>query len=317
MRIVMMGTGGYAVPTFEALLESSHDVTALVTKALPSGKRPPPNPMRTVAEARGVPILDPVDVNDPAAHPSLVALQPELFVVCDYGRILSPQVLALAPHGGINLHASLLPKYRGAAPINWALYHGETVTGNTVLHMTPRVDGGPCVAQNRVDIGPEENAVELEQRLARLGAPLVLQVVEAIAAGHLEPIEQDRASVTRAPRLKKSDGDIDWTRTAEQIFNQIRALKPWPGTFTHWHREGAEPLRLSVPAAQVVSGEAISGTAGAAPGQILEVGERLLVATGDGVLALVELQPAGKRVLSTAEFLNGYRVQAGDRFGPA
>ena len=347
MRLIMMGTGGYAVPTFEALLDSTHTVAALVTKP-PAGKKKKPapvNPMRQAAEARGLALFDPESVNSPEAHELLAALDAELFVVCDYGQILSPETLALAKHGGINLHASLLPKYRGAAPINWAIYNGDTETGNTVLHMTPKIDAGPSVAQDRVTIGPEETAVELEDRLALRGAPLVLEVIAEIAADRLQPIIQNKELVTRAPRLKKRDGAIDWSRTAAEITNQIRAMKPWPGTFTHWHRSDKEPLRLAIPHVREVpvdqmsvdqmsvdqmsvdqmpdvssegapsSEPALSGAT--EPGTVLESTQRLVIATGDGLLSIEELQPAGKRVLSAAEFLRGYPVPVGDRFGEA
>lgn len=314
MRIIMMGTGGYAVPTFEALLDSDHEVVSLITKP-PAGRKrksAPVNPMRAAAEARGLTIHDPESINSPEGHEILRAAGAELFVVCDYGQILSPETLALSTHGGINLHASLLPKYRGAAPINWALFNGDAETGNTVLHMTPKIDAGPCVAQDIVTIELDEDAIALEERLAARGAPLVLETIAAIAAGRLEAIVQDKALVTRAPRLKKSDGEIDWSRTAGQILDQMRALKPWPGTFSHWHREGKEPLRLTIPAAQLADGIATAGTAGT----IIESGDRLVIATAEGALELPQLQPAGKRVLSAAEFLRGYPVAVGQRFGP-
>jgi len=321
MRLIMMGTGGYAVPTFEALLDSEHTVSALVTKPPPEArkKRAPLNPMRQVAEARGLTILDPVSVNSPEAHEQLIALEPELFVVCDYGQILSPETLALARFGGINLHASLLPQYRGAAPINWALYNGDTESGNTVLHMTPRIDAGPSVAQDRVAIGADETAVELEERLAQRGAPLVLEAIAALAADRLKPIEQEPALVTRAPRLKKRDGNIDWSRTATQIVNQIRAFEPWPGTFSHWHRTEKEPLRIAIARASVAKDSTDDATTSEAPepGQVLDTEGRIVVATGGGEALLIEeLQPSGKRVLSAADFLRGYPVQVGDRFGP-
>jgi methionyl-tRNA formyltransferase len=208
------------------------------------------------------------------------------------------------------LHASLLPKYRGAAPINWAIYQGETETGVTVIHITPRVDAGPAIAQARTPIGPDETAADLEPRLAELGAPLVIGAIAAIESGTERPIEQDPAQATRAPRLKKELGAVDWTRSAAAIKNQARALQPWPKTYTFWQREGSEPLRLILDRVHVEPG------ASGRPGTVLEAsGDRLVIATGEGGLAIDAIQPAGKRVLSAGEFLRGYPVQLGERFG--
>lgn len=313
MRLIMMGTGPFAVPTFRALLDSSHDVAALFTrpdKPLHGKSRAEANPMRAEAEQRGLPVHDPADVNAPAARMLLASSQPELLVVCDYGQILKRATLEIASSGGINLHGSLLPKYRGAAPINWAIYHGEAETGVTVIHMTPRLDAGPAIAQAATFIGPDETAAELEPRLAELGAPLVLESIDALATGTARPIEQDSAQATRAPRLKKEDGAVDWSRPAAAIKNQVRALQPWPKSHTFWQRPDHEPVRLILSRVQV---EPDSG--GGEPGTVLEAaGGRLVIATGDGGLAIDEIQPAGKRALSAADFLRGYPVQPGQRF---
>jgi len=322
----MMGSGPYAAPTLRSLIASRHEVAALVTQPLreSTARRPLPlSPMRMVAMEHGLPILDPENVNTPEACATLSQFGAELLVVCDYGQILKPETLAVARLGGINLHASLLPKYRGAAPINWAIYHGETVTGNTVLHITPSVDAGPCIAQQQVEIGPDENAVELETRLAALGAALVLAAIDDLEAGQAKPLPQDPALMSRARRLRKTDGAIDWTRTAEQIRNQIRAFVPWPKTYTDWLRPNGEALRLILDAAHMESNEASRGrqpteesaaTDTLNPGAIAEAtGSRLAIATGNGLLVIDRLQPSGKRVLDAAEFLRGYPVQQGDR----
>ncbi|MCH5374590.1 MAG: methionyl-tRNA formyltransferase [Planctomycetes bacterium] len=223
MRLLMMGTGPFAVPTFEWLLSSDHDVAALVTRPVssPVGRRKgPANPMRDVAQARGVPVLDPQDVNAAEAIQRLRDLQTDLLVVCDYGQILSADTLGATPMGGINLHGSLLPEYRGAAPINWAIWEGRRETGVTVIHMTPRLDSGPCLTQLRTEIGGDEDAVSLEKRLARLGVEAVREALDLLVAwdrhGSIGKI-QDRSRATRAPRLKKEDGRVDWNRTARQI----------------------------------------------------------------------------------------------------
>ncbi len=318
MRIVMLGTGPFAVPTFEWLLET-HDVPALVTRPTPPAKgreKAPLNPMRDIALARGLPILEPASINSPDAIAAVAELRPELLMVCDYGQILSRDALKCAPLGGINLHASLLPKYRGAAPIHWAILNGDEQTGVSVIHMTPRLDGGPILAVRTVDIDPEETMPELEQRLARLGVDAVGESIERLAAWDGQsPLgaKQDPAQVSKAPRLAKADGAVDWTRPAKAIANQVRALKPWPGTYTQWQRPAGEPLRLILDRARVVEPGAESELPAAAqPGEIVVLdGRRLVVATGAGWLALEAVQPAGKRVMAAEEFLRGYPLQSG------
>jgi methionyl-tRNA formyltransferase len=314
MRLLMMGTGPFAVPTFQRLYDSHHEVLALVTRPerpLHGKTRAEANPMRELALAHRTPVHEPESINDTAARLVLASYRPDLFVVCDYGQILSSEVLELAVQGGINLHASLLPKYRGAAPINWAIYHGETLTGVTVIHMTAKLDAGPAIAQVKTDIGADETAEELEPRLADLGSTAVLQAIDALESGTAAPVLQDPAQATRAPRLTKAIGQVDWWRTASEIKNQVRALVPWPKTFTFWHRAGSEPLRL------ILEKVHVEPTAErAAPGRIIEAGgERLVVATGAGSVAIDLIQPAGKRAMTTAEFLRGYPIRADEQFG--
>lgn len=311
----MFGTGPFAVPTLRALYDSGHIVAALVTQPprAARGHRPPAaSPMRQLAESRQTPILDPDNVNTDEAVAALSALSPDLFIVADYGQILAPRTLAAAPRGGINLHGSLLPKYRGAAPINWALYRGETETGVTVIQMTPRIDAGPRLAQARLAIEPDETAPQLERRLAELGAPLVCRVIDALARGTIEPLPQDAAQATSARRLRKSDGEVDWSRAAEAIRNQVRALEPWPRTATWWHRPEGDPLRLILCRTHVVP-EPATAPAGTV---VRASAGQLHVATGQGVLALDEVQPAGKRAMSSAEFLRGHPLTVASRLGP-
>jgi len=309
-----MGTGPFAVPTLEQLYESEHEVVAVVTRPVrPAAGRNPPqlSPTRVAAEAHGTQVIDPESINDPATREQLVAFAADLFVVCDYGQILSSDTLSIARLGGINLHASLLPKYRGAAPINWAIYHGETETGVSVIHMTPKLDAGPVIAVARTPIGTDETAAELEPRLAVLGAPLVLAAIEDLLTGRSKPIVQDFSQATRAPRLKKTDGLIDWSRPAAAIKNQIRAFEPWPKSHSYWIRPDGEPLRLILERVSVVP-----DAPGSAPGTVLEAaGDRLIVAAGADALSIETLQPAGKRVLATHEFLRGYQLRTGQCFG--
>ena len=315
MRLVMMGTGAFAEPTFQALLDSPHEVVCLVTNPdRPSGRdQQMVRNIKQIAVARNVPVFQPESVNAPESVARLKELAADLLVVAAYGQILSDEVLATARHGGINVHASLLPKYRGAAPIAWAIYHGEKRTGVTIIRMATRVDAGEILAQAAVDIGPEETAGELEARLAPIGAQLALHVIEEIDQGTSHGVPQDQAGVTKAPKLKKEHGLIDWTRTAEQVCNQIRAMQPWPTAYTYWHPEGKAPVRIIVRRARPV--EDIPAPS---PGRaIRQDRDTLIVAAGSGGVQLLELQPAGKRAMSAAEFLRGYPVQSGDRFGAA
>ncbi len=313
MRLILMGTGPFAAPVFRELYRAHHDIASLVTSPLhlQRGREPPPvGIVRDIAHEHATPIIDPEDINAPETQEQLAKYSADLMVVCDYGQILAAPTLAVSRLGGINLHASLLPKYRGAVPINWAIMNGETKTGVSVIHMTPKVDAGPCIAQVETDIGPEETAVELEKRLSELGAWLVLRTIDAIKAGNLEALAQDPALASEAPRLKKSDGLIDWSRSAAAIKNQIRALEPWPKTYTYWRRQKGMPMRL------IFGPVAVEDHAGGVPGTVLDVtDDRLLIAAGSGAVAPKSIQPVGKRVMSIAEFLRGHEVRPGDRFG--
>ena len=316
MRLLMLGTGPFAVPTFRALYDTRHSLAALVTAPLRSHRGqpvPPISSIRDVAQEHGTPIFDPEDVNAPEAQALLAGYAADLLVTCDYGQILAPATLATARCGGVNLHAALLPKYRGAAPINWAIYHGETETGVTVIHMTPRIDAGPSIAQTRVPIGPDETAAELEVRLAEIGARLMCEAIELLEAGRARPLPQDAAQAGKAPRLKKTDGQIDWTRSAAAVKNHVRALEPWPKTYTFWHRADGPPVRLILGPLAVVEPE----KAGLPPGTVSEAGQgRLVIAAGEGAVAPISIQPSGKRLMPVDEFLRGYHVRPGERFGP-
>jgi methionyl-tRNA formyltransferase len=251
-------------------------------------------------------------VNRPESQERLESLGADLLVVCDYGEILRPETLGTARLGGINLHGSQLPKYRGAAPVQWAILRGETETGNSVIHMTPGLDAGPILGQQRTAIDPDEDAGELESRLAAMGAELVLQTIDALESGAAQRIVQDTSQATKAPRLKKDQGAIDWSRPAAEIKNQVRGLRPWPRAYTFWHRAGSEPLRLNIDRVDIASP---NERPAAGPGTVLDVENRLLVAAGDGAIEILQLQPAGKRSMSAGEFLRGYRLSGGASLG--
>lgn len=305
----MLGTGPFAVPTLRQLVASSHEVLRVVTRP-PRGRRAEAPPMQLAAEELGRPLWQPETVNSDEAVAELKSLAPDLLVVCDYGEILKPPALSVAPHGGINLHGSLLPKYRGAAPVQWAVLNGDAETGNTVIQMTAGLDAGPCLGVDVVPIDPDETAGELEARLAARGGALVLSIVDALAAGTATGVKQDRAQASKAPRLEKEHGAIDWSRPAQAIKNQVRALDPWPRAYTAWQRGAGEPLRLILHRTAVIDP---SPNPEVQPGTVLDAGQRLLIATGAGALEILALQPAGKRVMAAPEFLRGYQLTPGQR----
>ncbi|MCH2181580.1 MAG: methionyl-tRNA formyltransferase [Mariniblastus sp.] len=318
MRIVVFGTGPFATPSFAWINQSCHQVVGVVTRPIrDSGKRrkTAENPVRDLAESLGLPILSPFDVNSADAIRQLAELQPDLFFVCDYGQILSGECLAASRLGGINLHGSLLPKYRGAAPVNWAVYHGETETGVTVIHMSTKLDAGPCLVANQLTIGADETAEQLEPRLAELGVNAVSRAVQVLDDwdGHSAiGIPQDAGQASRAPRLKKPDGLIDWAQPAEQIFNQVRAFQPWPGSFSQWQGQQRAPLRV------ILHQVACVESRGGLPGEVVAADPgQLVVQTGQGGLRLLSLQPAGKRKMDGEAFIRGYQPQPGDLFGPS
>jgi methionyl-tRNA formyltransferase len=322
MRIVMMGTGLFAEPTLEALLAGPHTVAGLVTQpdraagAERGSTRQTGRGMKNIALEHGVPVLQPDSINTPEGVRDLQALQPDLLVVAAYGQILSRDVLAVPPHGGINVHASLLPKYRGAAPIAWAIYHGETRTGVTIIRMSVSLDAGDMLAQEAIDIGPEETAGEVEARLAPLGAGMALQVIEQIQNGTVQGQKQDASQVTKAPKLKKENGLIDWTREEKQVCDQIRAMQPWPTAYTFFHRHGKPPVRVIITKATDSELRDFDDKPGAIVIPPID-NPPLQVAVGDnGTIRILELQPAGKRRMTAAEFLRGHPLQEGDHFGP-
>jgi methionyl-tRNA formyltransferase len=325
LRIVMMGTGTFAEPTFKALLAGPHRVVGLVTQPdRPAGQergstRQTGEGMAAIARAHNVPVFQPESVNTPEGVAGVQAFQPDLLVVAAYGQILSKDVLGAVPLGGINVHASLLPKYRGAAPVAWAIYHGETKTGVTIIKMSVHLDAGDMLAQEALDIGPEETAGELEARLAPLGARLAMQVIDQIATGTTHGAKQDPAQVTKAPKLKKEHGLIDWSRPAAAVCNQVRAMQPWPTAYTYRHRPGQAPppARLIIArATPLPGGDGATDT----PGEMLSLpGEpfRLVVRAGQNSLVEIhELQPAGKRRMTVGDYLRGHPLQPGDHFGP-
>lgn len=322
-----MGTGPFAVPMLEALRASPHPILTVVTRPdrVAPGRRPPRNPMREAAIAAGLPLIDPENVNDAASVAAIRSLAPDVLVVCDYGQILSAEILGVAPCGGINLHGSLLPRHRGAAPVQWAILEGDPVTGVSVIHMTPALDAGAVIVALATPIGPLETAEELETRLARLGADAVLEAIDrlqaarsvgALAAGASIGTPQDPAHATRAPRFSKAAGIIDWSQPASRIARMRRALEPWPRTATVYRREGIA-RRLVVEDCEELDMEFLPAGAATAPGTVLAADDNgIVVACGGGTaLAIRRVVPEGKRSMSAAEFLRGNGIQPGSVLG--
>lgn len=317
LRLVMMGTGRFALPAFRALYETGHEIAGLFTRPdrTGPGHHRHRNPIKQLAEDHGTPVFQPENINRPEALDDLRRLQPDLGIVAAYGQILSQAVIDVPRLGVINLHASLLPKYRGAAPITHAILNGEIETGVTIFRIEPKLDAGPVLDIEKTDIGPKETAGQLEERLADLAAPLTCRVVEAFAAGMIAETPQDTRQATRAPRLSKHDGLIDWTQPAQRIECHVRAMQPWPKPFTFLHQAGGKPVRLILldvkPAETVAQPDA-------PPGTVADVSpHHLTVQTGAGGLSIRRVQPEGKRAMDVTEFLQGHPVHAGDRLGAA
>jgi methionyl-tRNA formyltransferase len=331
MRIVMMGTGTFAEPTFEALLANfGADVVGLVTQPQRDGghkrgsTRQTGKGMATIAEHACVfAIAQPESINSPEGLSALRDMKPDLLVVAAYGQILSKDVLAIPTRGIINVHASLLPKYRGAAPVAYAILNGETQTGVTIIKVTPGLDSGDMILQEAIDILPDDTTGSLEARLAVLGAKLAVDAVKMHHSG--EPVEgkkQDPALVTKAPKIKKEFGLIDWSKTHEEIYLHIRAMQPWPTAYSFLHRPGKETIRVIIsnayahpvrydpdrPPGYAFDDEEIT--------DVLYVTAGLLYPEERSVVGILELQPAGKKPMTAEEFLRGYPIVEGMRFGP-
>jgi len=314
MRILFAGSGSFGVPTLRALVEGGQEIILIVTQPdRPSGRGQVVRmgPIKAFARETNVPILQPQDINAPAVLRKIRSLKPDLLLVIAYGQKIGQDLLAVPRHGAVNLHASLLPKYRGAAPINWAIINAESETGLTVIAMTPEIDAGDILGQRSTAIEPNETAGELHDRLAKLGARLVAEVVREIVLEEVVRRRQSESQMTLAPRLKKSDGLIDWTRPAQEVHNRIRGTTPWPGAATQLVPDaGKAAVRLVVARSAVLQPTGGKGE----PGTVVAAGpDGIDVAAGLGVVRLLELTPAGKRSMSAADFVNGYRVKPGLR----
>ncbi|QEL13969.1 methionyl-tRNA formyltransferase [Limnoglobus roseus] len=329
MRIVMMGTGTFAEPTFEALIAAGENVVGLVTQPdrevgrRTGASRQVGKGLANIAAAANIPVVQPPSINTPEGLAELQAFAPDLVVVAAYGQILKPAVIATPPLGMINVHASLLPKYRGAAPVAYSILKGETQTGVTIIRITPGLDSGDMLAQESLAILPDETAGELESRLAPPGARLCFDVVQRLKQGPVTGTKQDPALVTKAPKLTKEMGLIDWTKPANEVANQVRAMQPWPTAYTFFHRPGKEPMRVMVTRSVVHGMGHPPMDSGPPPGTVWANEGGLVIQCGPRspvpfrtTLRMSELQPAGKKRMTAEEFLRGYPIQEGYRFGP-
>lgn len=314
LRLVFLGTKDFAVPTFERLADSSHPLVALITQPdRPQGRKQEliPARIKLAAQTRGIPVHQPENINSPEAVMLLRSLKPDLLVTAAYGQILSPEVLSVARLGGINLHGSILPKYRGAAPVAWAILEGESETGVTVIQMSPKLDAGGMIGVVRTKIDPNETTGELETRLGVLGAPLMHDVVDRLASGKVELMPQDPALATKAPKLKKDSGRIDWSKPAHHIHNLVRAMQPWPTAVTTWHPATAKRTPLPL----IIHKTKPTEDCGR-PGRVIEASDgRFVIGAGQGSIQILLLQVPGKRVVEASEFLRGYPVAIDDVLG--
>lgn len=310
LRIVYFGTPAFAVPPLEALLTSRHPVVAVVSqpdRPRGRGQQVQPTPTRQVAEGRGIPVLQPAKIRDEAFLAEIRRLDPDLGVVAAFGRILPDDLLAIARLGMINVHASILPRYRGAAPVQRAVLAGDTETGVTIMRIVSELDAGPTFASARVPIPPDATSGEVEAVVSNLGARILLPVVEDLAAGRARETPQDASLATFAPKVTKFEGVIDWNEPAVVLHNKVRGLQPWPLAATHKGVNRYLLRRTSVPDERT---DLPSGTV------VRAKGDDLAVAAGDRtVLKILEIQPEGRRPMSVREFLAGRSLSPGDRFG--
>jgi methionyl-tRNA formyltransferase len=317
MRLIFLGTPAFAVPTLEAIVEAGHEVAAVLTQPdRPSGRgqNAAASPVKQAALRLGLTVYQPERVRRPEAVEYLRGMASDAMVVVGYGQIIPQAAIDLAPLGIINVHASLLPKYRGAAPIQWAIVRGETRTGVTSMRIDAGLDTGEMLLKAETEIGPEENAVELGARLAAMGADLLVETLEGLRAGRIVGEKQDHAQATLAPLLKKEDGAIDWSQPAQTIHNRVRGLQPWPGAQTEFRGVPMHVWKTKSPTRGSGADQGVRPTTDKTPGQFVSL-KSLVVACGEGGLELLEVQLEGRKRISAADFANGQRLTDNDILG--
>lgn len=304
MRIVFFGTPAFAIPLLNALLQSGEEVVAVVTQTDKRKVRdhiPSPPPVKEFAMNREIKILQPTSIKDINFLNELTNMRPDVIVVVAYGKILPAQILRLPLHGCINVHASLLPKYRGAAPIQWAIINGEKKTGITTMLMDEGLDTGDILLQEETEITDDDNTETLSKRLAEIGGSLLIKTIKGIKNGFIKPIPQI-GTPSYAPSLKKEDGRLDWSKAATEIFSFVRGMYPWPCAYCYLNKE-----RIKIIKVKVLEGFGMSR-------RIEKADEELIVGTGKGLISITELQPEGKRPMSAKAFLQGRRLKEGAFF---
>jgi len=311
LRIVFCGTPAFAVPSLRHLIaQPEFQVVAAVTQPdRPRGRGGAiaASPVKNAAVAAGIPVFQPEKIKADAAYEEMKRLAPDVVAIIAYGQIISQRLIDLPRLGWINLHASLLPKYRGAAPINWAIVNGETRTGVTSMQIDAGLDTGPMLLKYETEIGRDETAPELTARLAEAGAPLIAETLRGLESGKIAATAQDGSQATLAPPLKKEDGRIDWWLSARKIYNRIRGLQPWPGAFTTFRGKSCQ-----------IWGKPLKPVAvGGMPGILLPTKEDglLVICGGESVLRVEHVQPEGRKRVTAQEFLSGARLVPGERFG--
>jgi methionyl-tRNA formyltransferase len=312
MKLVFCGTPMFAEPSLERLHAAGFEIQLVVTQPdRPQGRGMTMTapPVKQFAVKLGLPVIQPEKIKkNEEFQTQLMALAPDAIIVVGYGRIIPPWMLQLPRYGNLNVHASLLPKYRGAAPVQWAIAQGETISGVTTMLLNEGLDTGDILLQKEMDIRPEDTAVTYAPRLAEMGADLIVETLRGLEDKTVTPIPQDHAGATLAPILKKEDGLVDFTRTATEIHNRLRGFQPWPGAYTQFRGKG---LKL-------IAARAEDTPSNLMPGELRVGDEKLFVGCGQRtVLQLLQVQPEGKKGMAAREFINGYHPAAGERLGSA
>jgi methionyl-tRNA formyltransferase len=312
VKIIYLGSGEFGIECLNALAQSSHSLAFIVTQPqhpAGRGRKPRPTPVAHWAKTNSIPFIETDNINTPQAIEKTASFQPDLIIVIAFGQKIGTELIKLPPKGAINVHASLLPKYRGAAPINWTIINGETETGISIITLAEKMDAGLICAQAKTEILPDETAGQLHDRLAKMAAPLLLETISKIDDGSVAYTEQDNSKVTRAPKLKKSDGFLDFTDSAQLLTRKILGLWPWPGASAiYLSKKTAKSLRTTIAMAQLVE----TSNPAHLPAGTLD--ENLNVICGRDALKIKKIKPEGSALMDFKDFVNGRQTQPGDMF---
>ena len=312
MKIVFLGSGEFGIECLNVLERSSHSLQFIVTQPphpAGRGRKPSPTPVARWANTNSVPFVETDDVNTPGVMEKIADYKPDLIVVIAFGQKIGNELINLPPKAAINVHASLLPKYRGAAPINWAIINGETKTGISIITLAEKMDAGQILAQSQTDIGPNETAGRLHDRLAQIAAPLLLSTIDHIANNTVTYTEQDHSEATLAPKLKKSDGYIDFNEPAQSLERKIRGFWPWPGaSATYLSKKTNKSIRVNIAMAEAVEASNPTGLS------VGTLAENLNVTCGTDALKITKIKPAGSPLMDFKDFTNGRQTLPGDLF---